>query len=350
MAYLKKRGYPVSYVELGEEPDGQYMLPEDYGALYVQFAAAIHRVDPGLRLGGPSFQGVNSDVEVWPDAEGRVSWLGRFLDYLKARGRLGDLAFLSFEHYPYEPCNTSWNDLYNEPALIGRIMQVWRDDGLPPGVPMFVTEVNLSWQTGETFVDIMGGLWLADYTGAFFAGGGAASYFFHLIPSPLHPGCNRSWGSFGLLNITPDFSARGLTAQYFASELLSKEWVQPGDAIHKVYRASSDVMDTSGNVLVTAYALERPDGRWSLLLVNKDRDAEHPVKIVFRGTAGASESFFTGPVDIVTFGSGQYQWHAAGAGGYADPDGPAARTGVFGSRDFEYVLPRASITIIRGRT
>ena len=29
-------------------------------------------------------------------------------------------------------------------------------------------QVNLSWQTGETFVDIMGGLWFADYMGAFF--------------------------------------------------------------------------------------------------------------------------------------------------------------------------------------
>ena len=26
LAYLEKRGYPISYVEMGEEPDGQYML------------------------------------------------------------------------------------------------------------------------------------------------------------------------------------------------------------------------------------------------------------------------------------------------------------------------------------
>jgi len=44
MTYIKKRGYPVSYVEMGEEPDGQYMLPEDYAALYLQFATALHRV------------------------------------------------------------------------------------------------------------------------------------------------------------------------------------------------------------------------------------------------------------------------------------------------------------------
>ena len=38
IAYLEKRHYPVSRIEMGEEPDGQRMLPEDYGALYLQFA------------------------------------------------------------------------------------------------------------------------------------------------------------------------------------------------------------------------------------------------------------------------------------------------------------------------
>ena len=76
IAYIEKRGYPISYVEMGEEADGQYMLPEDYAALYLQWATAIHRVDPALKLGGPSFQGVNKDIEVWPDANGKVSWTG----------------------------------------------------------------------------------------------------------------------------------------------------------------------------------------------------------------------------------------------------------------------------------
>src|SRR5262249_35785087 len=33
IAYIRKRGYPISYIEVGEEADGQYMLPEDYAAL-----------------------------------------------------------------------------------------------------------------------------------------------------------------------------------------------------------------------------------------------------------------------------------------------------------------------------
>ena len=44
IAYLKARGYPISYIEMGEEPDGQYMLPEQYGALYLQWSTALHRL------------------------------------------------------------------------------------------------------------------------------------------------------------------------------------------------------------------------------------------------------------------------------------------------------------------
>ena len=79
ISYLKKRDYPISYVEMGEESDGQYMLPEDYAALYVQFADALHQLDSSLKLGGPSFQGVNKDIEVWPDAVGQSSWVRRFM-------------------------------------------------------------------------------------------------------------------------------------------------------------------------------------------------------------------------------------------------------------------------------
>ena len=104
IAYLEKRGYPISYVEMGEEPDGKHTLPEDYGAFYLEWATALHRLDPKLKLGGPIFEGVNKDIEVWPDAQGRTSWMARFFDYLKSHGRISDLSFVSFEHYPFQPC------------------------------------------------------------------------------------------------------------------------------------------------------------------------------------------------------------------------------------------------------
>ena len=68
LTYLEKRGYPISYVEMGEEPDGHFMDPEDYAAFYIQFAKALHKVDPKLKLGGPVFTGSNKDIETWPNA------------------------------------------------------------------------------------------------------------------------------------------------------------------------------------------------------------------------------------------------------------------------------------------
>jgi hypothetical protein len=325
------------------------MLPEDYGALYLQWAAALHKVDPKLKLGGPAFQGVNKDIEVWPDAQGRTSWLGRFLDYLKDHERLDDLAFFSFEHYPLEPCKIPWASLYDEPRLVTGIMKAWRNDGLPGSIPMFITESNIAWQSAESFVDIFGGLWLADYIASFLSGGGDAVYHFHYLPMKMSRGCNESMGTFSLFTVDDNYQIQQKTSQFFASQLLNREWVQPGDGAHQTFPAESDLADPAGHVLVTAYALHRPDGQWSLLLINKDQENAHSVRILFRDAVSHSDSTFSGMVNMVTFGSAQYQWHPAPDGGSADPDGPAASSTITGQESSTYTLPKASITVLRGR-
>lgn len=348
IAYLKKRGYPISWVEMGEEPDGQFMLPEDYGALYLQFATALHRVDPALKLGGPVFEGVNDDILVWPDTHGKSSWLGRFIDYLKSHGRLTDLAFMSFEHYPYEPCKILWSSLYDEPALITNILRTWRDDGLPPDIPIFITEVNVAWATGESFVDIFGALWLADYVGAFLTAGGDGLYYFHYLPGPLHGGCNASYGTFGMFTVDANYKILQPTSQFFASQLLTQEWVQPGNGTHRVFPAASDILDPAGHVLVTAYAVQRPDGQWALLVLNKDQHNAHAVRIAFHDAGNGGHRALSGTTTVITFGSAQYQWHPDGAEGLPNPDGPATRTTVTAGEDTVFNLPAASVSVIRG--
>jgi hypothetical protein len=346
MDYIKKRGYPVSYVEMGEEPDGQYMQPEDYATLYLQFAAALHRVDPNFKLGGPVFEGVTEDIKVWPDAQGRSSWLGRFLDYLKAHGRLQDLAFMSFEHYPYDGCETPWENLYQEPELITHIMKVWRDDGLPAGIPLLDTETND--HGGEAAVDIFGALWLADSFAGFLTAGGKSTHYYHALSySPPHPACANSWGTYHMFMVDDHYQIQQKTAQFFAAQLMTQEWAEPKDAEHRLYTASSDVKDAAGHVLVTAYPLERPDGQWAVMLVNKDHDHAHAVRVVFRSNKPDQDRSFAGAVTMITFGSAQYQWHPDRRKGRADPDNPPATTVVPGG-DAIYSLPAASVTVLRG--
>ena len=338
IAYLYKRHYPISYIEMGEEADGQHMLPEDYGALYVQFATAIHKLVPEAKLGGPPFEGTFGDVEVWPDAAGKVSWLGRFVDYLKAHSRLGDFTFFSFEHYPYQDRPSySWADLYPEPGYVSHIVQVWKDNGLPPNIPFFMTEGNIG--GGAPPSTVKGALWLADYVGTMMSEGAGATYYFHYMPSPEHPG--------GFLIVDKDFNLKGYPPQYLAAQLISKEWVQPVDMPHKQFKASSDITDAAGNVLVTAYAVQRPDGQWSVMLVNRDQSNDHAVNLVFQ--ASGKQLHFSGSVDRITFGSNEYQWHQEGEGGHADPDGPPSKSTVTGGAAALYQLPKASITVLRGR-
>jgi hypothetical protein len=345
IAYLEGRHYPIWYVELGEEPDGQYMTPEHYAALYLQWATAIHRVDPALKLGGPVFASANEDIKAWPDARGETSWLGRFVAYLKAHGRIGDLGFMSFEHYPYEPCHISWDSLYDEPKLITHIMQAYRDDGLPSDVPLLATEVNLAWQASEPSVDLFGGLWLADYMGAFLSAGGRASSYFQYFPETLSTECDATYGGFTMF--TAD-AARGVAqplSQYFVARLLTQEWVEPGGRPHRVFPASSEAVDSAGRTVVTAYAVERPDAQWSLLLVNKDARESKTVRVAF--TSHDADASFSGDVAVATFGADNYAWHANGSAGRADPDGPIAHATSHASGGV-FLLPKASATVLRG--
>ena len=133
-----------------------------------------------------------------------------------------------------------------------------------------------------------------------------------------------------------------------------------------MFAAHSDVDDGAGHQLVTAYAVKRPDGQWSLLVVNRDQEAAHKVRISFHGD-GDADLGFAGPVEMATFGSGQYRWyppqtrfmaHAEQSAqstvvveneGKADPDGPIARQKVNVAKETEYELPPASVVVIRGK-
>jgi F5/8 type C domain len=348
IAYIEKRGYPISYVEMGEEPDGHYTLPEDYAALYVQFAAALHRVDPKLKLGGPIFTGENKDIEVWPDQDGKASFTGRFIDYLKTHGKLGELAFFSFEHYPVDPGKVQWSSLYDEAYLVQHIMDVWREDGVPANVPLFITESNLCSAASEAFMDIWGGLWLADYIGAFLSGGGNAVYYFHYMPEPIGRGHNGSPGTFSFFSVDRDFMIKQPLSQFFVSQLINLEWVQPGDGAHKLFPATGDIRDGAGHVLVTAYAALRPDTQWSLLIVNKDQENAHTVSVSFDDADRKTAATFAGSLSVTTFGKAQYSWHPNRNGGTADPDGPAARSSVNAGPYTNFSLPAASVTVVRG--
>jgi F5/8 type C domain len=348
IAYLEKRGYSIGYIEMGEEPDGKHAMPEDYGALYIQWATALHKVDPKLKLGGPVFEGVNEDIRHWPDAQGRTSWMGRFVAYLKAHGRLSDLAFVSFEHYPFEPCEITWKTLYTEPRLMKHILQVWRDDGVPKDIPLMVTESHLAAQLTGPMTTIFAALWLADNVGSFFEGGGAAFYHSPIQPQGVQNSC-LGWASWSNFVSDESYTIKGYTSPYFAAHMINLEWVQHRAGTHYMFPASTDIKDGDGNVLVTSYAVRRPDGNWSLMLVNRDETNPHTVRVQFDNSRSKDKNGFSGPVRFVIFGSEQYVWINDGVNSHADPDGPPYGMTIEATPQTTYTLPKASVSVLRGK-
>jgi hypothetical protein len=155
-------------------------------------------------------------------------------------------------------------------------------------------------------------------------------------------------GTFGMFTTTRDYEVQKPTSQFFASQLINTEWVQPGNGVHQTFSAASNLFDAAGHSLVTAYALLRPDGQWSVMLINRDQENAHTVRIQFDDSARGGARFFAGPVSVMTFGSAQYQWHPTRQGGFPDPDGPAAKSTTKASPDTAYELPKASMTVMRG--
>ncbi len=354
-------------MELGEEPDGQYTLPEDYGALYVQWAKALHRFDPALKLGGPVFSGVNSELLTWPDNSGNVSWLNRFIRYLASHGRLGDLAFMSFEHYPFNGCEHGADlqrDLLQEPSIMKGIVNAWRSDGLPSATPMYVTEAGFSAVNyTQVPMQIEGALWQADYMASALSNGVSGVVYYQYEPVPLSQNkqCPSDWGNLTMFVANERGDIRARNAQFYASQMIAQRWLEPGDGVHELFPASTNVWH-DGYPLMTAYAVRRPDRSFSVMVVNKDTRA-HDVKVEFTD-AGGKVNYFTGNVTRATFGSEQYVWRQRGAKSGPqykqsgpDPDDPirsdanaGRRPQAPGTNDSStlYEIPARSITVLIG--
>ena len=367
--YLKARDYPVAFIELGEEPDGQYTQPEDYAALYVQWAKAIHAIYPALKLGGPVFSGVNSELQTWSDAQGNISWLNRFLNYLRSHGQMQQLAFMSFEHYPFGGCDRGavlQQDLLQEPSIMKGIVNQWRSDGLPTNVPIYISEANFSAVNfTQVPMQIEGALWQADYMASALANGvsGAVYYQYEPVPLTQNADCPSDWGNLTMFVADGHAHIRALGAQFFAAQMLAEKWLAPSRATFTLYSTTTNIQ-RGGYALVTAYAAKRAESNWdewSVLLINKDVQA-HTVDLRFVSPQQPGSETFVNDVIQVTFGSRQYVWRSRGSRSVPAPDeGPMSATITAPTfrpclvrwqapnSETLFTLPAQSLTVLRGR-
>jgi hypothetical protein len=300
-AYVRRQRMPVSRLELGEEPDGQRVDPRDFGALYARTARLIRSADPKAVMGGPSF--VTLDADHADDQTYRFDkrwWIRDFRRELARHGAGDAFRFLSFEWYPFDDIlEPEDRQLRRSSSMLGRTMR--RYGGL--GLPLVIGEYNYSVFPCRQEVDLAGGLLNAEITAQFLCAGGAVAYYYGYEPNVLENTCG-SWGNHLMLlnrndSLTP-------VATFHSMRLVTQEWMDPHGGGHGVLPLS--IRGNGGRL--EGWALRRPDGSRSLLLINKD---DQPVAFSLRGMKASV---------ITCYGAQQYRWHEEGRAGHPDKDLP----------------------------
>ena len=348
--YLLRRNYGLEGIELGEEPDGQWVSPEDYAALYTGVARRLAELNSPLKIGGPSLQNFEDELLTWANASGNRSWMKRFLAYV--RGARVPFDFLSFEFYPFDNvCADPAPQLLEIPTRLGAMMDSLRRDGVPADIPWLLTEYGYSVFSGRPEVDIEGALFTADTVGVFLSLGGAKPYLYGYEPNYLQDELKCSWGNLMMLQLRPGGDQINRLSTYYAAQLLTKEWMQQVSEEHEIFPVTINQGKNGAHgvtrPIITAYAVRRPDKQWALLAINKDPKRASQLNVQFKIPGAVEAVSFAGQLDVIQFSRAQYAWRTNGPNGHPTRSLPPAHFTREASSTYE--LPPYSLTLLRGK-
>lgn len=343
LRYVRKRHYAVPRVELGEEPDGQFIAPADFAALYAQAADSLRSVDPRVVLGGPSLQDAQTKVMMaWKEGTtDERSWLSDFVRALSETGHARDLAFVSFEFYPFDDiCNGTARQLAQVPNKISSAIAQMRSDGVPPTVPLFMTEYGYSAFSAEAEMDRAGAIFVAQTVAQFLSLGGTETYFYGTEPSSMDRGINcPTWGDNTLFLADDDRHIIAKNSTYHTARMITTAWADSDGGSHTMLATRVTTLSKKAPP-IGAFSVRRPDGRIAVLLLN--RDSLNTWTVDVRGLASAHDT-----LDAWRLSATEYEWHAAGAKGRARPNsGPRKMLLATGA---PVTLPPYSVTVVRER-
>lgn len=349
--FLQQRGYlpkGVSKLELGEEPDGQRIDPNDFGALYCQTARLIRKIDPSISLGGPSFVTIDCQANDTTYRFDHRSWLQRFFKELRRKHQEKDFQFLTFEWYPFDDvCLDPVSLLTQEPARLQQAVKRIRRGGVPPSMPLMITEYGYSVFEGQPEVELAAALLNTDISAQFLLLGGKTSYLYGYEPNSLACLYGNSWGNLMMFLQNKRGGIKASLPTYYAARLLTQEWMAPLAGTHQIYPTVTNLKDKKGRSLVTAYTLQRPDHQWSLLIVNKSPDQACCIQCHFLHAGRKVSSPWKSPRDLYSYSPAQYQWHVDGPHGHPSRNREPVHSVLRGENPMIVILPW-SITVIRG--
>lgn len=238
---------------------------------------------------------------------------------------------MSFEWYPFDDvCSPTGPQVGTSADLMRRAIASFSADGLDPKLPLVVSEYGFSPYATAAEDDLDGAIVNVDGVGTMLSLGGAAAYFYGYEPDRVEGEMSCSKGNNMMLLMMPDRTVRR-TATFYATQMMTKEWLQSGGG-HRL------IASTSSSAKIGVYAVRRPDGRISVMLLNRDPVRSATLSVKVDGST-AQES----ALDELQFSHEQYKWDAA-LGMPVKDDPPAVSTTNLSG---PITLPPYSITVLR---
>jgi hypothetical protein len=186
----------------------------------------------------------------------------------------------------------------------------------------------------------------ADIVGHFLTLGGTTAYMLGYTPetptNQIFP-C-AGYGNMMLFEADNSGRSKWPMPMYYAQRMMMLDWGAPADQPHGLYSARSSLMDAKGRPIVVAYPLRSPDGKWSVMLINRDHRA-HRVRIVLHGLANEQVFGAAHSVSIVQYSPADYVWLVRGEASHPTKDLPPERFLAAGGHPV--ALPAFSLTVIR---
>jgi hypothetical protein len=240
--------------------------------------------------------------------------------------------------------------LASAPRLLADALHDMEQRGLSRRIPWIISEYGYSAFAARAELGIEGALLNADIVGKFLELGGDQAFLFGYTPGYYERDFPCSAGNNMLFSMNDDGTIGHRFATYFGARLVTEEWLQPGDGVHEIYPATSSVHNADGEELITAYAVHRPDGLWSVLLINKDPERAHEASVLFRSGA-IRVGGFDDRLDIFQYSSKQYLLGGPSSNPYPVRADEADRKVIqsLRMRPTHISLPPYSLTVIRGR-
>jgi hypothetical protein len=341
--YMKAKHYLVNEFEMGEEPEGQLVSPVDYAALYYQLGMKIKTIDSSFRLGGPGFAAISftpDDSSTFTESK----WTELFLNYLKKHNAIKLFNFFSFEWYPFDNlCAKTAPQLTSAPKMLSIALKNFQNV-LPPNTLRYLTEYGYSAYEGKPEVEIEGALMYADILGKFLESGGSKSFLYGYEPAYLQQSYKCSgYGNNLLFGLSEDGKTKFKTAAYYGTKMITENWANSSDSIVEIYPSLSNIHNRKKESLISAYPLRSTDGKWSVMLINKDPKKTFNVDVDVENKVSKEISNLNFE-NLIQYSKQQYHWIDKGFNSYPSKNLPPVMKKINGSKNIS--LPPYSLTVI----